>query len=233
MNTRIVLFPLALACLFGSFAHAADVDSLLSADFEKPTELTYNFPPLPGEKWSGPLDNRLSVTSNNGQAKIMFGGGYGAASSGGLYVEVVKPATVYMQVNYDRLQVFSGELSGLTLARVQALQLGFDAKIPAGSKLEIYLMPILPKDWGKRAWAGRLPLGEVAGTGEFKTYTLVPTNAVAAENFLKLIQEHGLNNGATEFKVTLGFKLLPLAAWTVGSSLQLDNLHLGQTAPTK
>jgi hypothetical protein len=148
----------------------------------------------------------------------LFGGGYGTGGSGGLYVEVVKPATVYMQVNYDRLP---------------ALQLGFDAKLPAGSRLEFYLMPILPKEWSKRAWPGRLPLGEVVCTGEFKTYALTPANAVAAENFLKLIQEHGLNHGATEFKVTLGFKLLPLAKWTVGSSLQLDNLRLDQRGPAR
>ncbi len=140
-----------------------------------------------------------------------------------------------MQMNYDRVTLFKGDPAALTLEQLRALQLRFDAKIPAGNKLEIYCMLIVPKEWKQQAWTGRLPLGEVAGTGDFKSYELsgASASATALQAFLALAQKHGSENGVLELKVNIAFKLVPIKDWPAGSGFEFDNLFLTQATAGK
>lgn len=239
MFTPRILAAFAASLLSASSLSAAEstlpagFKTLLNQTFNTPTELTYNFPPLKGESWRSPIATDVSVNTNDGQTKVIYGDGLGANNTGGLYVEVVKPATVFMQLNYDKITFTTGDPASLTLAQIRTQQVRFDAKIPAGAKVLVYLMMVGPKDLRQRTWASRLEFGTVEGTGDYKSYVLSASDlpATDGEPLLRLMQDYGLNQGAREIKVGLIWKLQPLDPWTAGAGFQLDNILYG-FAPT-
>lgn len=204
---------------------------LLKHDFNRPTEVTFSYPPSPGVPFQR-FDPVLTAWANNGgQITISYSEGFGLDHTGGLHVMVAKqPLPVesgYLSVEADGLKipVTSPDLIGSYIGK---LQLHFAANIPVGKTVDVHLVVAgAPAELRSRAYPSRLILIKAQGTGSYVKHRISLADSLAGGGapFLRFVQDC-LANGANEINVRLAWHM-PASGWLAGDEFTLDNIYLG------
>ncbi len=197
--------------------------SLVNANFNSAAARVAVYPPDPGTRFIE-MAPGLSAWAVGGQIRLTQGPGYGMDRTGGVYAEMVSDAKFY-QISFQRLK-FPMLRPGLLIREpVRSLVFTIDAKIPVGKEVLIYVAVEPPKElMPETPWSTRLVLGRIAGTGEYKSYTL--RGADVAENtvntFINLVRDLQLN-GMAETVGSLVLHFHP-EEWGAGDELLFDNV---------
>jgi hypothetical protein len=226
MNRRSHLARYLAVCTLTGCLHAATV---VDETFESPTEATYRYPTSAGE-YPGYHSN-FSGWAGGGIISVTYGRGFGLNASGGLLCKVEQPATNFMPITLQKVILPFSDPSYVTRDQLKTYQLEFDAKIPEGKSLSVYLAPKGPKEMASVEWGSRLIFGKIVGTGTYQRYVL-PGSAITEQSrtaFLQFCRDAFLN-GTEKTEVSVTWLFTKDQPWTIGDTIQLDNLKL-VTAP--
>ncbi len=222
--TSIIL--LALCLLNAGRLPAQTPQVVLNAVFEKPNTSTVSYPIPKGDPWV--TAGGLSAFTRGGQVDLTYAAGHGLDGTGGIYGKVVKPATSFMLLSYNNLKLPMFKDSLPLVEPIRSIQLSVDAKIPLNRTLEVYLGLIAPKgaEVGNSAWANRLVLGTIVGTGEYTHFTFSGADIKDKAMSLAVIYIRDLYlNGMTEAVGNLSFSFTS-AEWMEGDEFLMDNIKL-------
>ncbi|MBC8041554.1 MAG: hypothetical protein H7Y06_13505 [Opitutaceae bacterium] len=207
-------------------ALALHASPLVDETFENPTEATYRYPSATGEIPN--YHGNFSGWAGGGVIAVTYGRGLGFNASSGMLCKVEQPASKFMQLTLQKVMLPFSDPSYVTRDQLKAYQLEFDAKIPEGKVLTVYLGPQGPKEMVPLEWASRLIFGKAVGTGAYKRYVFPASAATdqSLNSFLQFCRDAYLNGTEkTEVNITWLFSIKE-QAWAAGESMQIDNVKL-------
>lgn len=217
-------YALFLSLLTLSLPVAAETLVLVDKPLDSPTAESRVFPPEPSERFSY-IDGSIGAWSDSGKIRLTYDGGFGVKSTGGLNAEIVTAADKYYSISVNNITLRGISGDALTARQIESLVFTADIRMPAGRRIELQLMPMLPDDMKRQAYPSRIVLANLVGTGDFVRVNLTgaKANQKSREAFLGAFRTAALN-GRNE--VVFHISLHLDAGWQVGDTLQIDNLKL-------
>lgn len=202
---------------------------LLDEHFDSPSKDTLSYPPSAGVRFQRFHSIFSAWANKGGQIAVTYGDGFGVSKSGGLSVEIKKPAEKggYLSVSADnlRLPVTSPDLIGSCL---RSMQVDFSASIPADRELNLFLVPAdVPEDLKARAFPSRLILAKLTGNGAYKIYSLKCGDFILADAdpHLRYLQDC-LSAGMKEVVFNVVWHIHGGGEWKEGDGFLLDEVRV-------